>query len=498
MTAELYNELFLGLPRAHGRYRIEGPERADGKKQGKATTVREDVTIEKWQSHLDGKEGLGIIPINDESMCRFGAIDVDQYDGLDLKAVAAKVKKFALPLWPCTSKSGGVHLYLFTKEWVAAGLMQRKLGDMAACLGFGGSEIFPKQTHILAERGDVGQWINMPYFKNTRWCGTLSADKFIALVLKQRLSAEEFEAITVPIAKSSFEDGPPCLQHLGNQGFPQGTRNNGLFNIAVYCRKRDPDNWEAALEEFNVSAMDPPLSSSEVQSVIKSASRKDYQYTCSKAPIAPFCNAAVCKLRKFGIDGSSNDIPAIHSLTKFDTTPPIWFLDVDGGGRLELETDDLQNQRRFQRKCMEKLNTMPSKMNDNAWTKLINHLLENLTVVEAPADASPVGQLMEHVERFCNGRVQAKNRDELLLGKPFTDNGRHYFRVADLMAYLDRMHFRDYRVHQVTAILKNQDAQHHFFNCKGKGVNSWSITEFANTTAEFDQPLIDAGEPDVF
>jgi hypothetical protein len=60
------------------------------------------------------------------------------------------------------------------------------------------------------------------------------------------------------------------------------------------------------------------------------------------------------------------------------------------------------------------------------------------------------------------------------------------------------MHFRDYRVHQVTAILKNQDAQHHFFNCKGKGVNSWSITEFANTTAEFDQPLIDAGEPDVF
>ena len=26
----------------------------------------------------------------------------------------------------------------------------------------------------------------------------------------------------------------------------------------------------------------------------------------------------------------------MHSLTKFDTEPPIWFLDVDGGGRLEL------------------------------------------------------------------------------------------------------------------------------------------------------------------
>ena len=82
---------------------------------------------------------------------------------------------------------------------------------------------------------------------------------------------------------------------------------------------------------------------------------------------------------------------------------------------------------------MEKLNTMPNKMSDQAWTKLINHLLENLTVVEAPVDASPIGQLMEHIERFCNGRVQAKNRDELLLGKPWTDEGRHYFRVADFI-----------------------------------------------------------------
>ena len=70
-------KLFEGLPRAHGTYEIKG-ERADGKKQGKATTVREDVTLEKWQAHLDGKTGIGIIPINDDSSCKFGAIDVDQ------------------------------------------------------------------------------------------------------------------------------------------------------------------------------------------------------------------------------------------------------------------------------------------------------------------------------------------------------------------------------------------------------------------------------------
>ena len=35
-----FMKLFEGLPRAHGTYEIKG-ERADGKKQGKATTVRE-------------------------------------------------------------------------------------------------------------------------------------------------------------------------------------------------------------------------------------------------------------------------------------------------------------------------------------------------------------------------------------------------------------------------------------------------------------------------
>jgi hypothetical protein len=197
----------------------------------------------------------------------------------------------------------------------------------------------------------------------------MSADVFVAKVLENRFTAKQLESLTIAV-KAGFEDGPPCLQHLGTKGFPQGTRNNGLFNIAVYCRKKSPDNWESELESFNVQLMDPPLSSSEVQGVIKSARRKEYQYTCSKPPIAPYCNVAVCKLRKHGV-GTNSDMPAVHSLTKFNTNPPIWFLDVDGGGRLELDTDDLHNQRRFQRKCMERLNVLPGKMNDIAWTKLV-------------------------------------------------------------------------------------------------------------------------------
>jgi hypothetical protein len=493
MLIENFMEIFEGLSRAHGTYAIKG-SRQDNKLTGKATTVREPVTKELWQQHLEGKTGLGVIPINDDSLCKFGAIDIDTYDGsIDLPKINAAIEELKVPLFPCASKSGGIHLYLFTNEWVEAGLIQQKLKDLAAYMGYGGCEIFPKQTKILADRGDIGQWINMPYFGDTRWCQGMKPEAFIEKVMANRFTAKQLEDLVIKV-KTDFEDGPPCLQHLATKGFPQGTRNNGLFNIAVYCRKKNPDNWEGDLEGFNVQLMEPPLSSSEVQGVIKSAKRKDYQYTCSKPPIAPYCNSGVCKLRKHGI-GASSDMPAVHSLTKFNTNPPIWFLDIDGGGRLELETDDLHNQRRFQRKCMERLNVLPAKMNDIAWTKLINHLLENLTVIEAPPDASPVDQLFEYIERFCTGRVQAKTKEEILLGKPWSEANKHYFRMADLMAFLDRHHFRDYKVHQVTSILRENGAEHHFFNIKGKGINLWAVEAFEKHHGDFDTPdLGDNGE----
>ena len=93
------------------------------------------------------------------------------------------------------------------------------------------------------------------------------------------------------------------------------------------------------------------------------------------------------------------------------------------------------------------------------------------------------------------GRVQAKTKEEILLGKPWTDSGRHYFRMADLMAFLDRHHFRDYKVHQVTSILRENGAEHHFFNIKGKGTNIWAVEEFEKHQGDFDTPdLGDNGE----
>tara|TARA_R100000234_G_scaffold46829_1_gene27993 strand:- start:14798 stop:16303 length:1506 start_codon:yes stop_codon:yes gene_type:complete len=490
---ERFNSLFSGLKRAHGTYEIKD-SRVDGKLTGKAVTVREAVTMAHWKNHLNGTKGLGIIPINDDSNVKFGAIDVDEYKDLDLVALATRLKDLDLPLVPCRSKSGGVHLYLFCREWVPAKLMKHKLEEISAALGFGGSEVFPKQIQILAERGDVGGWINMPYFNSDdskRYAisgegAKLKAVKFLDIAESLRLGLKELKSLKVK-SNDSLNEAPPCLQYLTQQGFPEGTRNNGLFNMAVYARKAFPDNWQVKVEGYNIKFMDPPLISTEVLEVIKSANKKTYQYTCSRAPIAPHCNSSVCKLRKHGI-GNDGGMPAIHSLTKYNSNPPIWFLDVEGSGRIELETDDLQNQRRFQKRCMEKLNMMPTKMNENSWNQLINHLFENLNIIEAPVDASSIGQLFELLERFCTNRAQALSKDEILLGKPWTDDKAHYFRISDLMAFFDRQHFREFKVHQVTSLLKQKGASHHFWNVKGKGVNLWSIPLFDKQEETLDVP----------
>ena len=48
----------------------------------------------------------------------------------------------------CRSKSGGAHLFLFTEEPVTAEDLRNKLTQLAAVLGYGNCEIFPKQIKI--------------------------------------------------------------------------------------------------------------------------------------------------------------------------------------------------------------------------------------------------------------------------------------------------------------------------------------------------------------
>lgn len=495
-TAE-FAQLFRGFEDAYGIYSLTSDYAKDPteKRVGRAASKKGKITLDLWDAHLNGNQGLGIIPITAANSCRFGAIDIDQYP-LDLETLNTEIQRLALPLVLCRTKSGGVHLYLFLATYISATIVVNTLRTMASQLGHGGSEIFPRQTKILVERGDVGQWINMPYFSgdNTeRYALDRDNRKLDCLGFLQyaqgMMQLEEQISTIRPTMEDKLEGGPPCLNRLVQSGFPKGTRNNGLMNLGVYAKKLDKDNWEKILEGLNAKHMDPPLTSVEVQGVIKSLRRKEYQYTCNAQPIQSYCDKTACKKCKFGVGNYDVGMPKFGTLTKVMTVPPIWFLDVEGGERLELATVDLQTPLRFQERCMSVLNIMPGVMKRDEWTGIVQKLLENVTVIEVPEESTPRGQLLQHLEDFCTSRVSAKTKDELILGKPYTERGWTMFRMQDFYAYLERHRFKDLPTNYIMLYLRDLGIKKGFANIKGKGINWVAVPEFkARQVNEFDTP----------
>ena len=496
LLAEAFMRRFAGMNRAYGTYDLSKPTiRDDGKRTGAAVTKREQVTAALWESHLDGSgKGLGIIPIRDDNSCLFGAIDIDIYSGLSHQEIVKKLARNDIPLVVCRTKSGGAHLYCFAKIPVPAADMRAKLSEIASLLGYGDCEIFPKQTHILVEQGDVGQWINMPYFNAMKGMRYAISETGKPLSLEEFLDYADLVSVKESwfqekiVLGSDFCDGPPCLQALAQVGYPEGTRNDGLYNIGVYLKRAFPDDWGNRLEDMNHRYMIPPLTMTEVQGAIKSLNKKEYSYGCTKQPVCTHCNATLCRTRKFGVgSGTAGRFPMLGGLTKLNTRPPIWFWTVEGT-RMELSTSDMQDPRMFQRRCMDYLNIMPQLPSHQVWQAAVQHAMDTVTIIEAPAESSPEGLFWDMVEKFCTGRAQALTLDEIVLGKPYTDKGRTNFRLPDLMSYLSMHKFFEFKSPKISSMLKDAGAQHHFAVMKGRGVNYWSIPEFARQTESFDVP----------
>ena len=494
-------ELFKGLTRAHGRYTVQGRDAKKNKVAGKATTVQNELTEVEWHNHLTGKQGIGVVPINDDNECNFAAIDIDVYD-LDFDDLESKLNKLKLPLVMCRTKSGGAHLYLFLSDPAPAVDVRSRVTQWAIALGFPGIEIFPKQDY-LASQDDVGNWINMPYFdaeRTTRYCikdsKALSLGAFIEHAYSQRVLLEDTEEIELQDPADGLSGAPPCLRTLAANGIPEGTRNNALYNFAVLAKMMDSggDQWPDTLGKFNNDYLQPPLPLSEVNVLVKSLNKKDYFYKCKDAPCQQVCNKDICRKAEYGIGGNGDD-PGIQidGLTKICTNPPVWIVQV-AGARLQMQTEEFMTQQKFAKKCIEAINFFPMTLKTNKWKQLLNSLLREVREIEAPDDAGTVGQFLYHLEQFCM-RSPANNKDELLLGKPWHEDGRTHFRSADLFKYLEQQRFRDVKGNQVFAILKQDcDVEHHFSNLRGKGVNYWSVPSFEEQQEDFAVPKIDGEE----
>lgn len=489
-----FMQLFSGFEHMFGRYQLTGEVDERGKKSGYAETVKEPIKVEDWYNHITGKMGVGIIPIKSDNTCRFGAIDIDVYEGLDLVSLNNNIIRNNLPVVLCRTKSGGAHIFLFCSEDVPAKLMRRKLREIASLLGYGNAEIFPKQIELLIDRGDIGSWINMPYFdaNNTKRYAlddngrAMDIRQFVKYAALKQVTLEQLKDFTIEV-QEHLEGGPPCLQHLISKGFPEGTRNNGLFALGVYARKLSPDNWEELIDKYNQEYMQPPLTSHEVDGVKKSLKKKEYNYPCSQQPIIRYCNQVKCRSCKYGV-ATGSDMPLLSALTLLKTDPPIFFVDVEEGGRLAVSTEELQNPISFQRICMTQLLIMPPVPKREMWRDMLQPLFENAQVIDVPPDMTPEGELMSHLEEFCTSRVQSETAEGLLQGKVWTSDDRHYFRLKDFMAHLERVKFVSMKRNRICMTFRDQGLEHHQFNIMGKCVQCWSVKEFDKLDGPFSIP----------
>ena len=486
-SVDRFMKLFQGYQQAHGQYRVQKREE-DGKMSGRAVTVSEAATAEHFSNHLSGGEYiLGIIMLKDDNSCNFGVIDIDIRGEVKLKDTLEELelKIRDTPLVMCRSKSGGAHLYLFCEPAIAAIDMVNKLNEFAAGLGYGGVEIFPKQIS-RANDLDRGNWINLCYWdgdKTERHAihngKRLNLEQFLDLAEKKRTSYEELEKLQ-PDLVDHFADGPPCLQHIMTMGFPEGGRNISLFNVGVYYRKKNPDDWQEDLMRFNYENLDQPLPSGEVNSLVKSVSKKDYAYTCKQSPICNYCEKSKCMKREFGVGGyGGGQAIEISSITKYETEnrqSVRWYIEI-GGERIEVTTQQLLDQRQLQKLCVEKLNKCPATMPGPKWEQAINNLLESVEIIQDPDDASPQGQFEKMLDSFLTGKVQARHRDEIMNGKPWndTDEGKVFFRSEDLFIYLEARRFRYQSQHQVWSWLRSTGGDRKTFRIKSKPVKVWSV-----------------------
>ena len=445
---EKFINIFEGLDCAYGQTIKTDQFSEKGKHKTKSFTISKPPTKQLWKDHIDGKDpALGIVPIRKDNKCRWGCIDIDTYP-FNHKEFIEKLKSKNIPMIVFRSKSGGAHAFIFTKTFVPATVMRAKLKIIASAVGFAKAEIFPKQDYIRIDRGDTGSFLNLPYHgngKTVRYAfddngDSLNLQEFLDFYEKKVLDEKELKTLEIQNERNDNDDFkgiPPCLETLLSEGVGEGKRNDCMYNVGVYLKKRyDEGIWQKKMDEYNTKYMKPPCNSQEMVKTIASVGNKEYQYKCKNEPIVSFCNAKKCVTREFGI-GDDGPVPEITELRKFDSDPPIYFVSI-GGESVEVEDATLHDPEKFSLACMNQIGKPMMPVPKHSWRKLLIKLFKNLETIPAPPSSKIDVQLTEILADYIN-KTPGKEMKDVLRGISYTDReGQTFFKFKNFWKFLLR------------------------------------------------------------
>jgi len=455
---DLFSQLYEGNSRGYGLHKRKSGDEWDNWSTTGAITRR------AFLDHVGGTQGVGIVPIRTDNTCLFGCIDYDKHhrtkQPVDMPELTKFIEGLALPVVTTRSKSGGAHLWCFFSEPIPAVDVRRLLALWVKELAFGrDAEIFPKQSYLREDQ--MGNTINLPYFdvdKTERYAmqdgAKLSFNEFVTVATKSALSYDDVHELL----GGDHADAPPCLQHIIQNGVSQGSRNEAVYNLTLYLRKKNPAGYKDDMMDLNNTIFDRPLPVRELRRTIVSASRKSYKYRCDQAPCRDFCDKETCLGRQFGIapDELVGDLDIYTKLIKHNTDPVQWQLVIEGKPVL-VNTHTLMDHRRLMEAVADATTKVVPALKPGEWMRKLSYLMENVEVREAPEDATVGGQLMGKLSEFIR-RVRLPDeeiptdeaREALLRGQPVAERTEEssvvvHFRGKDFIEFLKRSRHGDTR-----------------------------------------------------
>jgi len=452
-----YIKYFAGLTRNYGVCKTDqgytDPE--TGKKKFKHEWSQIKITDKDYEDHLKGIKSIGIQPCTDEGTARFGAIDVDKYP-IDKEFYLKIIQEKELPLIPVLSKSGGLHLYVFTTEFVKAIEIRQFLEQMLYVFKLSiQTEIFPKQTNLKGsdEKGNKtnGNFINLPYNGNARRAlspdGTeMSLDTFLKCielnaVTKTQLNGIQEKLISQELKGSGeeFQDGPPCLGILTKE-MMNDNRDRFLYNYMVFAKKKYPDNWKDKIVEAarNYFKFDSKWTDDHVKFKIKGWDKETKGYQCNGELLQPHCIKSVCVKRKHGVLSDGKAVwPRLYALQKINYKPtPEWKFTVEkeDGENVQVHAKDiykLESQKALRALLMEQAFTVPPNIKGNEFITIMSTLFdkEKVETIEPAEGTSPTDILLKYLEKYIYG-PKATTHKSFESGKPLVD-GKYAWFVYD-------------------------------------------------------------------
>ncbi len=445
--ARSFQAIFAGLDDHYGTYDFPGNEGpvAGSKFLGRAKTVKGPVTSDPYLAQQRGEgAGLGIVPIRRDHSVMWFAIDVDDYENKKPEHWSAEVERLGLPLIVCRSKSNGTHLYAFVTKPMTAAEAQKVAAKFIKTLKLPAkTEIFPKQKKLV--EGGVGNWINLPYFGDTRKAVYKGRDlklaEFLKLVASREITPSDMLGTVKEREKTSGHPGPPCIETMEQEGVPEGGRDEALFHIAVYLQRRYPDTWQEVLFDWNNEHCDPPQPYKDVLRIVNSVAKKTYQYKCNVAPMCNICDKTECFRREFGIgndgDEAYTDYP-ITGLTRLLTEPVTWVAEVNGV-RVKIDTKQLMDYKMFMHRVAEELRIVMPARSPGEWMKMVAELMINAEDEFVPLPVTESGQIAGIFKAWVSRNAPVTTNDWMMLeGMPFYDSTKDVvlFRGEDLISHM--------------------------------------------------------------